>query len=128
ELSEKARVQLEELGVTVVLDTHVRDIRAGTVVTDSTTFRAGTIVWAAGVQAPSMTRTLDVELDRGGRIKVAPDLSVPGHPEVFAIGDLASVVDANGVQVPGFCPSAMQMGAHVARLLGAELQARGTAQ
>lgn len=125
-LSEKARVQLEELGVTIVLGSQVRDIQAGTVVTDSATFRAGTIVWAAGVQAPPITRTLDVQVDRGGRIKVAPDLSVPGYPEVFAIGDLAAVVDVNGVQVPGFCPSAMQMGAHVAKLIGAELQARGT--
>ena len=120
-LSEKARVQLEELGVTVVLNCQVRDIQAGIVVTESGTYEAGTIVWAAGVQAPALTHSLGVELDRTGRIKVAPDLSVPGHPEVFAIGDLAAVIDANGVQVPGFCPSAMQMGAHVAKVLGGEL-------
>ena len=70
-----------------------------------------------------MTQTLGVPTDRAGRIQVLPDLSLPGHPEVFALGDIATLVDAKGVVVPGVAQGAMQGGAHVAKLIGAELKA-----
>lgn len=121
-LSASARRQLEELGVTVWTGTKVQDIRPGEVITASETISAGNIIWAAGVGAVPLTRSLGVELDRGGRIKVAPDLSIPGHPEAFAIGDIAALVDANGVPVPGVSPAAMQMGRFAARQIAREIR------
>ena len=79
--------------------------------------RAENIIWAAGVSATPLTKKLGVELDRGGRVKVNPDLSLPGHPEVFAIGDLALVLQDDGKPVPGVSPAAMQMARHVARIM-----------
>jgi NADH dehydrogenase len=72
---------------------------------------ARTVVWAAGVQGSPLARTLGVPLDRAGRVKVEPDLTVPGRPEVFVIGDLAAV-EQDGRAVPGVAPAAMQMGRH----------------
>ena len=83
--------------------------------------RAENILWAAGVSAVPLTRKLGTELDRSGRVKVNPDLSLPGRPEVFAIGDLALVLGADGQPVPGVSPAAMQMARHVARIIGDEL-------
>jgi NADH dehydrogenase len=83
---------------------------------------AENIIWAAGIAAHSLTRKLGVDLDQAGRIKVNPDLSLPGHPEVFAIGDLALVLDQTGKPVPGVSPAAMQMGRHTARLIQRELE------
>jgi len=120
-LSASARCQLEKLGVEVRLNTRVVSIRPGEVELPGETIRAGNLVWAAGVGAVPLTRALGVEIDRAGRIKVLPDLSVPGHPEVFALGDLATLTDANGVVVPGVAQGAIQGGAHVARLLGCEI-------
>jgi len=77
--------------------------------------------WAAGVSATPLTKQLGVELDQAGRVKVNPDLSVPDHPEIFAIGDVALVVGKDGKPVPGVSPAAMQMGRHVARVIEAEL-------
>jgi NADH dehydrogenase len=79
--------------------------------------RAGTILWAAGVSASGLAQKLGVELDRAGRVKVNPDLSLPGHPEVFAIGDMALVLGDDGKPVPGVSPAAMQMGRHVAGII-----------
>jgi NADH dehydrogenase len=84
----------------------------------------GTIVWGAGVAASPLTKQLGVETDRAGRLKVRPDLSLPGHPEVFALGDLVTLTDRNGVLVPGVSPAAMQMGKHAAKLIAEELQAQ----
>jgi len=75
---------------------------------------ARTVLWAAGVAASPLARSLGVPLDRAGRVKVAPDLSVPGYPEVLVIGDLAALVE-DGRPVPGVAPAAMQMGRHAAR-------------
>jgi NADH dehydrogenase len=122
ELSASAKRQLEELGVEVRLNTRVSAIRAGEVDLGAETVRAGNIVWAAGVAASPVTRSLGVELDRAGRILVRPDLSVPGHPRVFAIGDIAALTDRNGVVVPGVCQGGMQGGAHAARLIARELR------
>lgn len=122
DLSEKARRQLEGLGVQVRTNSPVQTIGQDFIeLADKEIIRAGNILWAAGVMAHPITRNLGVDLDRGGRIKVAPDLSIPGHPEVFAIGDLAFVLRDNGQPVPGVAPAAMQMAAHVARVLKQEL-------
>jgi NADH dehydrogenase len=122
-LSASAQRQLERLGVEVRTGTSVKDIREGAVELTTETIRAASIIWAAGVAAHPLTRTLGVETDRAGRLKVAPDLSLPGHPEVFALGDLVTLVDRKGVIVPGIAPAAMQMGAHAARLVAAEIRA-----
>jgi NADH:quinone reductase (non-electrogenic) len=122
ELSENARRQLETMGVQVRTNTKVRNISKGRVeLEDGQTIEAENIVWAAGVSASPLTPKLGVELDRAGRVKVAPDLSLPRHPEVFAIGDMALVLDDDGKPVPGVSPAAMQMAKHVARIIHDEL-------
>lgn len=123
ELSASARRQLEALGVQVRTSTPVKNIRDNEVeLAGGEILRAGNIVWAAGVAAVPLTRKLGVELDKAGRVKVNPDLSVPGHPEIFAIGDLARVTDKDGKPVPGICPAAMQMGRFVAKLIREEIE------
>jgi len=125
DLSASAQRQLEALGVLVRTATPVKNIRAGEVeLAGGEMLRAGNIVWAAGVSAVPLTRKLGVELDKGGRVKVNPDLSIPGHPEMFAIGDLALVMDHDGKPVPGICPAAMQMGRFVAKLIRDEIETR----
>jgi NADH dehydrogenase len=121
DLSASAQRQLEKLGVEVRLNTHVTAIREGEVDLGGQTLRAGNIVWAAGVGASPITLTLGVETDRAGRLKVRPDLSLPGHPEVFAVGDLAALTDRNGVVVPGVAQGAMQGGEFVAKLLAHDI-------
>jgi NADH dehydrogenase len=111
-LSASARRQLEELGVEVTTDALVSDIDEGGVTLSSgERIEAGTVLWAAGVAA-SPVGAMVGEVDRAGRVPVEPDLSVPGHPEVFVAGDLAAV---DGV--PGVAPAAMQMGQHVGRMI-----------
>ena len=121
ELSASAQRQLEHLGVEVRTATRVEAISARQVVAGGQTLRSDNIVWSAGVAAVPLARQLGMESDRAGRVKVRPDLSVPGHPEVFAIGDLISLVDAHGVTVPGIAPGAIQAGAFVAKLIDREL-------
>lgn len=122
DLSESARGQLEHLGVHVRTSTRVKDIREGEVeLEDGQVIRAENILWAAGVSATPLTKKLGVELDRAGRIKVKSDLSLPGHPEIFAIGDMALVLQADGKPVPGVSPAAMQMGRYVARIIEDEI-------
>ena len=124
DLSEKARRQLIHLGVNVKTDAQVKSIREGSVeLANGKIIKAGNIVWAAGVISTPLTKKLGCELDRGGRVKVNPDLSLPGHPEIFAIGDMALVLNADGKPVPGVSPAAMQMGKHVAKIIKAELNA-----
>jgi NADH dehydrogenase len=79
------------------------------------------VLWGAGVRASELTDTFEAPKDRGGRIEVEPDLSVPGHPNIFAIGDLASITDVDGQDVPGVAPAAMQMGKHVAKIVHHEM-------
>ena len=118
DLSRSAQRQLEALGVHVRTSTRVKDIREGEVELESgEIIRAGNILWAAGVSATDITKKLGVELDRAGRVKVNPDLSLPGHPEVFAIGDMALVLGEDGKPVPGVSPAAMQMGRYVAGII-----------
>jgi NADH dehydrogenase len=122
ELSEKARWQLIHLGVNVKTDTQVKSIREGVVeLASGRIIKAGNIVWAAGVASTPLTKKLGCELDRSGRVKVNPDLSLPGHREIFAIGDMALVLQADGKPVPGVSPAAMQMGRHVAKIIEAEI-------
>jgi NADH dehydrogenase len=122
DLSASAQRQLEALGVQVRLQASVKHIGAGQVeLGGGETIAAANIIWAAGVAATPLTKKLGVELDRAGRVKVNPDLSVPGHAEVFAIGDMALVLGADGKPVPGVSPAAMQMARHVARLIEGEL-------
>ena len=123
DLSLSARRQLEHLGVQVRTSAPVKNIRAGEVeLATGETIQAANIIWAAGVSATQLTKKFGAELDKAGRIKVNPDLSVPGHPEIFAIGDLALVLKADGKAVPGVSPAAMQMGRHVAQLVRDEIR------
>jgi len=120
-LCASARRQLEGLGVQVRTETSVKDIREGEVeLAGGEIIHAANIVWAAGVSATPLTKKLGVELDRAGRVKVNPDLSLPGHPEIFAIGDMALVPQADGKPVPGVSPGAIQMAAHVAKIIEQE--------
>lgn len=122
ELGENARQKLTDMGVEVRLNTKVKHITQGVVELEDGRIEAENIIWAAGVGGSPLTKKLGVELDRGGRIKVLPDCSVPGHPEVFAIGDIVSLVDASGKVVPGVSPAAMQMAGHVANIIEDELR------
>ena len=122
DLSASAQRQLEHLGVEVRTGTRVEAITEGQVTAGGQTLRADNIVWGAGVAAVPLAKQLGLESDRAGRVKVLPDLSVPGHPEVFAVGDLISLVDANGVLVPGVAQGAMQAGAHAAKVIARELR------
>ncbi len=123
DLSASAQRQLEALGVQVRTATSVKNIRDGEVeLAGGEIIHAGNILWAAGVSATPLSKKLGVELDRAGRVKVNPDLSVPGHPEIFAIGDLALVLEKDGKPVPGVSPAAMQMGKHVGKIIENEIR------
>ena len=126
DLSDKARRQLERLGVEVRTGTLATSIDASGVWIGDTYLEAGTVVWAAGISGSPLARALSVPLDRAGRVAVAPDLSVPGHPEVFVIGDLATVA-SGGKPVPGIAPAAKQMGRRAARNILARIDGRPTA-
>jgi len=114
DLSAKARRQLEDLGAEVRTGARVTRVDADGVWLGTERMEAGTVLWAAGVAASPLGRSLGAPLDRAGRVKVEADLTVPGHPEVFVIGDLAAV-ERDGLPVPGVAPAAMQMGRHAAR-------------
>ncbi|MGH7941100.1 MAG: NAD(P)/FAD-dependent oxidoreductase [Limisphaerales bacterium] len=123
DLSHSAQRQLEALGVHVRTSRRVKDIRDGEVeLENGEIIYAGTIIWAAGVSAVPVAQKLGAELDKAGRVKVNADLSLAGRSEVFAIGDMALVVGADGKPVPGVSPAAMQMGRHVARLITGEIR------
>jgi NADH dehydrogenase len=105
DLSHKARLQLERLGVTVFLQKKITAVDADGVFMGKERIEAKTVLWAAGVASSPLGRALGAPLDRAGRVRVAPDLSVPGHPEIFVVGDLAAIEG-----VPGIAPAAKQMG------------------
>jgi NADH:ubiquinone reductase (H+-translocating) len=114
ELSAKALRSLERLGVTVQLNTKVTDLGTDFVQTDKERIAAHTVLWAAGVAASPISRSLDTELDRAGRVRVTPELTVKGHPEIYVIGDLAAV-ELDGKMLPGLAPIAMAQGKHAAK-------------
>jgi len=122
-LSAKARKQLERLGVEVIVDSPVEAIDAEGYRSRGVFVPAKTVVWAAGVAASPLARSLGVELDRAGRVRVLPDLTVPGHAEILVAGDLATVTQ-DGKPVPGVAPAAKQMGKYVAKVIGDRLAGR----
>jgi NADH dehydrogenase len=124
-LSERARRQLERLGVSVHTGQAVSAIDAGGVNLGERRITARTVLWAAGVAASPLGAQLGTECDRAGRVKVEGDLSLPGRPEVFVIGDLAAVAH-DGKPVPGVAPAAKQMGTHVARMIRARIAGTAT--
>jgi NADH dehydrogenase len=113
-LSENARRQLAELGVEVILDAMVTDITDRDVRIGERSIPTHTVLWGAGVQASPLARSLGAPLDRAGRVLVEPDLTIPGHKNVFVIGDLAAARQHDGSFVPGVAPAAIQEGQHTA--------------
>jgi NADH dehydrogenase len=109
-----ARRALERLGVAVWTGTSVTDIREGHVQLGEETIDAGTILWAAGVSAVPLAKTIGVEVDRGGRVKVNPDLTIPNDPHVYVIGDAAVLAAADGKPLPGVIQVALQQAARAA--------------
>jgi NADH dehydrogenase len=122
ELSAYAQRSLEKLGVEVALGHAVSECSADGVVYGDTRLPARTIIWAAGVRASPAAEWLGVAADRAGRLQVDPDLTVPGHPDIFAIGDTVSVAAPDGSPVPGIAPAAKQEGRYVANAIKQRLR------
>ena len=112
---------LERLGVEIELGRAVSQCSADGVLFGETTLAAKTILWAAGVQASAAAQWLAAPADRAGRILVAPDLGVPGHDNIFALGDTVSIAAPDGRPVPGIAPAAKQQGTYVAAIIRARL-------
>jgi NADH:ubiquinone reductase (H+-translocating) len=123
-LSESARKQLEQLQVEVRTGVMVKDVGPEGVHVGGELIPGRTIVWAAGNAASPLGTSLGTELDRAGRVKVNEDLTIPGHPELFVIGDMAVFTHQTGEPLPGVCPVAMQMGRHAARNIMATIEGR----
>jgi NADH dehydrogenase len=121
DLRQSAVEQLQHLGVEVRTGTPVTDVRMGEVQMGNDALPAEVVLWAAGVAASPLGRALGAPTDRAGRVFVEPDLSVPGHREVFVIGDLAIMKDAHGNPLPGVAPVALQQGKWVARQIAADM-------
>ena len=127
ELSAKAHRHLQQLGVTIITGTTVENVDAQGVVANGTRVRSRNVIWTAGVAASPAAQWLGAEADKSGRVKVNPDLSLPGHPEIFVIGDTALVVadtrnlfgmkSGTAVRMPGLAQPAIQQGEYVARLI-----------
>jgi NADH dehydrogenase len=114
-LSAQAEHSLRKLCVQVRTDALVTSIQPGVIVVGDESIPAATVLWAAGVVASPIARSLGVPLDRAGRVLVQPNLSIPGHPEVFVVGDLAALADESGKPLPGLAPVAIQQGRHAAK-------------
>lgn len=114
-LREAARQELLRIGVDVRTGAAVTHIEQGRVEAGGESIKAETILWAAGVAASRLGQSLGTPVDRSGRVLINPDLTIPGHPETFVIGDLASLKGADGHQLPGVAQVAMQMGVHASR-------------
>lgn len=132
DLSQRAKESLERLGVTVQMNTLVTDITRGSIRVkrndQEEAISAQTILWSAGVQASSLGAVLAKKtgqaLQKGGRLLVGPDLTLPGHPELFVIGDMAQTAGEDGKPLPGIAPVAMQQGRYCADLIQARLEGR----
>ncbi len=124
ELSRKAYLSLQEHHVDVRLQTRVLNVNGQGVQLPDAFLQSRTVMWAAGVEAPALSKSLGVELDRSGRIKVLPDLSLPNHPDVYVIGDLACFPLPDGSSLPGLAPVALQQGRRVAKNIEAALDGK----
>lgn len=122
DLSDDARRRLERLGVEVHLNAPVTAVDAGGISIGDTRIEARTVIWAAGVAASPAGQWIGAECDRVGRIKINPDLTVPGYPNIFAIGDTALAFDTAGKSLPGVAPVAKQQGKYVAHQIKARLR------
>src|SRR3954464_9755457 len=122
ELSAYAQASLESLGVEVALGQPVTECSADGVVYGGKKLQAKTIIWAAGVRASPAAEWLHAPADRASRLQVLPDLTVPGHPEIFAVGDTVTINGPDGNPVPGIAPAAKQQGRYVARSIKARLR------
>ena len=122
DLSRSAQEQLQHLGVEVRTSSVVTQIEPGAIYVGKTRLSATVILWAAGVAASPLGKKLDAPVDRAGRVLVQKDLSLPGHPEVFVIGDLAALKDEDGKMLPGVAPVAIQQGDYVAKLIRREIE------
>jgi len=122
DLSHSAEEQLRQLGVEVQTSALVTQVARGSVHIGESKLPATVILWAAGVAASPLGKKLGAPVDRAGRVLVNPDLSIPGHPEVFVVGDLAALKDENGKWLPGVAPVAMQEGKATAHNIGNELR------
>ena len=122
DLSRSAEEQLRHLGVEVQTSALVTQVAPGSVHIGESKLPATVILWAAGVAASPLGKKLGAPVDRAGRVLVNPDLSIPGHPEVFVVGDLAALKDENGNWLPGVAPVAMQEGKATAHNIGNELR------
>jgi len=121
DLAAYAQRSLEQLGVEVMLGEAVTECSADGVVYGGKTLAARTLIWAAGVRASRAAEWLNAAADRAGRLKVEPDLTVSGHPEIFAIGDTTTIAGPDGNPVPGIAPAAKQEGRYVANVIKARL-------
>ncbi len=125
ELSERTKRDLEKLGVEVRLNTMVTDVTTEGVRVGEEFIPVRNVFWAAGVKGSPLGASLGVPLDRSGRVIVEPDLSIPGHPEVFVVGDLAAARSADTDKpVPGVAQGAIQMGRHAGKVIAQEAEAR----
>ncbi len=120
-LSDYVRATLVRMGAEIMTATRVTGCDTRGVDTDHGRIDAATIIWAAGVMASPAAQWIGAEHDGAGRIKVGPDLAVPGHPEIFAVGDTAAAQGPDGRPVPGIAPAAKQMGGYVGRLIAARV-------
>jgi len=121
-LSDKAKRELRRLGVEVRTETLVTNVRPGSVAAAGWTIPTQTVIWAAGNVASPVLRTLGTPVDRVGRAIVEPDCTIPGHPEVFVLGDAALFDHQEGGPLPGICPVAIQMGQYTARTIIGDLE------
>lgn len=120
-LSEKAKLDLQRLGVEVRTETMVTDIRPGFVVAANWTIPTQTVIWAAGNAASPILKSLATPLDKVGRAIVEPDCTIPGHPEIFVLGDAALFNHQDGGPIPWIAPAAIQMGQYAARTIKCDL-------
>lgn len=127
DLSAYAQASLEKIGVEVMLGQPVTDCSADGVVFGGNRLEARTIIWAAGVRASPAAEWLGAPADRAGRLEVLPDLTVPGHPEIFAVGDTVAIAGPDGSPVPGIAPAAKQQGRYVAQTIKARLNGQPSA-
>jgi len=121
DLSAYAQRSLESIGVEVILGQPVTECTADGVTYGDKRLDAKTIIWAAGVRASRAAEWLGAPADRAGRLKVNPDLTVPGHPDIFAVGDTVTIAAPDGSPVPGIAPAAKQEGRYVAQVIKARL-------